>query len=212
MRVRHLLDDERDDADRADEQREDVGHVLAEDAIDEAVAESTVLGGERADVLVAEHDECEPAEDQHAGERHDEGGYADERHPEALPRADDRADEQRQHDREPPGQAPGDGEDARARADEGRDRADRQVDVAGDDDHHHADREDEDVPVLHDEVGDVLRAQDDAVREEREQRDDGDQRDEDAVLAEVGQHVADPVREFVLGRVDVRADGGGRVF
>ena len=112
---------------------------------------------------------------------------------------------------EPPGQAPVDGEHAGARPDECRDRADRQVDVARDDDHHHADRENQDVPVLHDEVRDVLRAQQDAVGQHREQRDDRDQRDEDAVLAEVGQDMAEPVRELVLGRVDVGADGGAGV-
>ncbi|MEI2827269.1 MAG: hypothetical protein V9F04_13390 [Dermatophilaceae bacterium] len=41
--------------------------------------------------------------------------------------------------------------------DEGHDGADRQVDVTGDDDHHHADGQDQDVGVLLDQAGDVVR-------------------------------------------------------
>ena len=66
------------------------GSGLAEDAGDEPVAERAILRRERADVRVAEHDEREPAEDEHAGERHDERGDADEGDPESLPRADER--------------------------------------------------------------------------------------------------------------------------
>ena len=104
-----------------------------------------------------------------------------------------------------------DRQNTRAGADERGDGSDREVDVPRDDDHHHADGQDEDVAVLHDEVGDVLRAQQDAVREDREQRDDRDQRDEDAVLAQVREDMAEPVRELVLGRVDVRSDGGAGI-
>ena len=69
----------------------------------------------------------------------------------------------------------------------------------------------EDVAVLHNEVGDVLRAEQDAVREHREQRDDRDQGDEDAVLAQVREDMAEPVRELVLRRIDGRSDGGAGI-
>jgi hypothetical protein len=81
--------------------------------------------------------------------------------------------------------------------------------MARDDHHHHADRENEDVSVLHDEVRDVLRTQQDSLGQDREQHDHREQRDEDAVLAEIGQHVRQPRREPVLDGVDVGADRGG---
>ena len=69
-------------------------------------------------------------------------------------------------------------------ADEAGDRTDGQVDVAGDDDHHHADGQDQDVAVLDHQVGDVLRLQQDPVGQDLEQQDDQDQGDKDANLAE----------------------------
>ena len=94
-----LLHDQRDDRGRADRQREQIRIGLAEHAGDEPVAERAVLRGNVADVRVAEHDEREPAEDEHAGEGHDERGDADKGDPESLPCADERADEQREHHR-----------------------------------------------------------------------------------------------------------------
>ena len=69
-------------------------------------------------------------------------------------------------------------------AGDGDDRAGRQVDVAGDDHHHHADGQDQDIAVLDHQVGDVLRLQQDPVRQDLEQQDDQDQGDKDANLAE----------------------------
>ena len=80
--------------------------------------------------------------------------------------------------------------------------------MAGDDDHHHADREDEDVAVLNDQVRDVLGPQQDAVRRDREEHDHRDEGDEDAVLTEVGQDVAEPAGESVVGRVGQLSAGG----
>ena len=71
---------------------------------------------------------------------------------------------EREEHREPPGQTPVTANTPEHGSDERRDGADREVDVPRDDDHHHADGENEDVAVLHDEVRDVLRAQQDAVR------------------------------------------------
>ena len=60
-------------------------------------------------------------------------------------------------DHERVGQLQVDDQRAADRADEADDRADRQVDVAADDDQQHAQRHDDDVGVLHDQVGDVDR-------------------------------------------------------
>ncbi|BCW52162.1 hypothetical protein StoSoilB13_45040 (plasmid) [Arthrobacter sp. StoSoilB13] len=56
--------------------------------------------------------------------------------------------------------------------------------MAGDDDHHHANGEDQDVAVLDHQVADVLRFKQDAVRQDLEEDNDQDQGDEDANLAE----------------------------
>jgi hypothetical protein len=69
------------------------------------------------------------------------------------------------------------------------DRADRQVDVAGDDDHDHADREDQDVAVLHDQVRHVDRCERDAAGRRLEEQDDHDQRDEQADLTQLARQV-----------------------
>ena len=69
-------------------------------------------------------------------------------------------------------------------ADESGDRTDGQVDVAGNDHHDHADRQNQDVAVLDHEVGDVLRLEQDSVGQDLEQQDDQDQGDEDANLTE----------------------------
>ena len=66
---------------------------VTEDVAEEAVSEGMVLGGERADVGVAENDEREAAEDEHASECHDECRYADVGDPEALPHSDERTDD-----------------------------------------------------------------------------------------------------------------------
>ena len=84
----------------------------------------------------------------------------------------------------PPRPAPVHDHHAGNGADEAGDGADGEVDVAGDDDHHHADGQDQDVAVLDHQVGDVLRLQQDAVGEDLEEQDDQDQGDEDANLAE----------------------------
>ncbi len=213
MRVRNCCTNEADDGDRADCQRHQVERAANAELhgrqLDEAVAEGPVLSREVADVRVVEHDQREAAEDEHAGERDDEGRDADVGDPEALPGSDHRSDEQREQDRDEPRHAHVHREDSGDRPDERGDRSDRQVDVTGDDDEHHADREDQDVAVLNDQVRDVLRAQQDRVararvdREDREQHEHRDQRDEDAVLADVGEDVSDRRVRAVLGRADV---------
>ena len=71
------------------------------------------------------------------------------------------------------------------RARESSDGAHRQVDVAADDDDHHADGEHQDVRVLQNHVGQVLGKQQLAVGEDGEEQHDRDEGDEDAALAEV---------------------------
>ena len=65
--------------------------------------------------------------------------------------------------------------------------------MAGDNHHHHADRQNQDVPVLNDQVGNVLRVQQDPVGEKREQHNHRDEGEENAVLAEVANDVANGV-------------------
>ncbi|MMZ66321.1 hypothetical protein D1872_288080 [compost metagenome] len=50
-------------------------------------------------------------------------------------------------------------------ADKGGDGADRQVDMPGNDHQHHPDRQDEDIAVLQDQVGDVQRLQQNPIRQ-----------------------------------------------
>jgi hypothetical protein len=126
---------------------------------------------------------------------------------------DERADHQPEDDRERPGQIPvrhrfGDDD-----ADERRDRADRQVDVAHDDDHHHADGEYQDERVLIDDVDEVAGGQRRTVgavahqRGDLEEDHDHDQAAEDAELAQRGgaaasEHLLDvgEVEPALLGR------------
>ena len=67
--------------------------------------------------------------------------------------------------------------------------------MAGDDDHDHADREDQHVRVLLDQVVDVAGHQQAAAGQHLEQQDDDDEGGEDAVLADVD------VAPFLLGPV-----------
>jgi len=57
--------------------------------------------------------------------------------------------------------------------------------VAGDDDHHHADGEDEDVAVLDQKGRHVARLEEQPIREDLEQQDQCGERDHHAVLTEV---------------------------
>jgi hypothetical protein len=76
-----------------------------------------------------------------------------------------------------------DGEDPTDERDDG---ADREVDVAGDDDHDHADGEDHDVGVLLEQARHVVRHEQLAAGEQLEEDDDRDEGTDDAVLAQVG--------------------------
>src|SRR6478735_7386643 len=131
------------------------------------------------------HELVEAAEEEHAGQRHDEGGDAHIRGPPALPGADDRTQHQAQQDACPPRDAPvadgeGDGD-----ADERGDGADREVDVACDDHQHHADGQDQDVGVAVEEVDDVAGGQRPAFGGELEENDQGHEGKDHAELAGV---------------------------
>lgn len=86
----------------------------------------------------------------------------------------------------PPGVALLDDENATERASHGHDRADGEVDLGQDNDEEHADREDQDVGVLQDDVRQVARREEGVGVERPEEDDDGDERDEDAALTQVG--------------------------
>ena len=175
-------EDAEDHGARAERERSEVGNVAG---ADEGELRRNRDAGGLADELVA------TAEDEHAGQGHDEGRHSDVGDPEALPGADRGTDDEAEHDRQRPGEVPvGHGlrhHDARER----RDRTDREVDVAGDDHHHHADREDQDVGVLVDDVDEVRRRESQSVRQHLEQQDDDDEAAEDAELAQVGLAAAE---------------------
>src|SRR5665647_1088841 len=133
---------ERRHAGRREHQGEQVVALPAENPV--GVSRCDVAEGvrERRDLRVAEGHHRGAAEDEHAGESHDERRDADERHPVPLPGAHERPDEQHAQDAEPPRQVHPDDEHARDGAREGHHRADRQVDVTADDHDDHADRKD----------------------------------------------------------------------
>lgn len=167
----------------------DLGEVSGGDLL-EALGE----GAERA---AAQEDLCAAPEQQHSGQGDDEGRDADVRDPEALPGARDRSDDQGEHEGQDPGDIVLDHHDRGGRGDECGQRADGQVDVPGDDDDHHADGENQDVAVLKDEVGDVVRLEQDSVGPYLEEDDDQPEGDEHPVLAHVA---AGRVQEEAAGR------------
>jgi hypothetical protein len=188
LAVPDLLEHREDDQREAEQQRDVVVVGLRAGLGQEAVAQLLHALRERAEGLALQQDLGEAAEDQHAGEGDDERRYAAVGDEEALHRARHRADQQAQHHGGRPGDVVLHGQHGGERAHERRQRADRQIDVARDDHHHHADGEDQDVAVLQHQVGDVARQQQVAVGEHREQRHDQAERDQHAVLPHVAAH------------------------
>src|SRR3954464_6306864 len=190
-----------------DEQGEGVVPVAADQAVEEAAGRLLVLARERRQRDVAQHPQRQAAEQQHAGEGHDERRDADVGHPEALPRAYGEAHGQRRDHADPPRIALFDHQDGGDGAGERHHRTDGEVDVAGDDHDDHADCQDQDVGVLQDDVRDVAGGQRHAPGQDREQRDDGHERDVDAALAQVaGEQRAD------VAGTGAQSGGGGRAL
>ena len=75
--------------------------------------------------------------------------------------------------------------DRRAAADESDDGADRKIDIAPDDHQQHAERHDDDVAVLQDEVGDIDAAEEHAAGDDLEERHDEKQGNKQAVVAKI---------------------------
>ncbi len=75
--------------------------------------------------------------------------------------------------------------DRRAAADESNDGADRKIDVAPDDHQQHAERHDDDVAVLEDEVGYIDAAEEHAAGDDLEERHDEKQGNKQAVVAKI---------------------------
>ena len=78
--------------------------------------------------------------------------------------------------------------------------------MAGDDDQQHAERHDDDVAVLQHQIGQVDRLEQHAVGGELEEHHDDDQRQHQAVVAEIAGQRRDGDR----GRLDVAGDAGLR--
>src|SRR5690606_6837030 len=190
-----------DDRDGSDEQRERVVALSTDEAVEEAAGDLLVLRRERGQRDIPEDLQGQAAEDEHAGEGDDERRDPDDGDPEALPDAHQDAGPEGGEDADPPRQALLDRQDRGDGTGEGDDRADREVDVAGHDDHHHADGEDEDVGVLQDQVRHVVRREQRAAGEDGEERDDEDERDVDAALTQVARQELDEVRRAGHGLV-----------
>ncbi len=150
---------------------------------------------ERADRLAFQQPQRQAAKDQHARKRDDEGRDLPIGDPIALRRADQMPTITQAKIVSDDRPVPLHDHDGGKRADEAHHRADRQVDMAGDDDEQHAERHDDDVAVLQEQVGDVDRPQQRAVGHDLEERHDGDQREQQPVLAHVLDEIgADAVR------------------
>ena len=127
---------------------------------------------ERRDGLARRHPPRGAAPEQLGAESDDEGGNAEIGDERAVKGADRRAERQRDDDREDPDRGIVEAEidrqdadlrDADDRRDEADDRADRKVDVAHDDDQHHARRHDRDRRRLDAQIPQVARRQEQAL-------------------------------------------------
>ena len=171
--------------DRAEGERTEPQGLAIEEVRHETGAEQLERLGKRPDRLALQQRQREALEDQHAGQRHDERRDLEIRDEPALGPADDSPDDQahqRGRDEVPFVLHHQDGGE---RADEARHRPDRQVDVPGHDHQQHAQRHDDDVAVLQDQVRQVQRLEQRAVGHVLEERHDRHERQQHAVLADV---------------------------
>ncbi|CRH60729.1 Uncharacterised protein [Chlamydia trachomatis] len=129
-------------------------------------------------------DDREATEDEHATQGDDECRNANVGNPEALPATDQDTEKQADDHCKWPRNVHLVHEQCNHATDEGDDRADSEVDVAGDDDHGHADGQDHHVCVLLNQRGDIVRGQKAATGEDVEQDDNDDERAENPVLLE----------------------------
>ena len=191
---------------KASDQRRDPQGLAREHIRNEAGAEQLKLGRERPDRLALQHRQRQPLEHQHAGQRDDERRDLVERDPIPLRRADGPAQHQAQKAGEQEVHVVLDHQHRRHRADEAAHRTHRQVDVAGHDHQQHAQRHDDDVAVLQDQIGQVQRLEQRAVGHHLEKHHDRDQRDQHAVFAQVVlQHAR---RFFGVGLLCIGGRGG----
>ena len=183
-------------------------------------AEGAVDAGDRRPL--GEHPD-DAAEGEQAAERDDEGGHADVGDDEALEAADEDADADPERQRHDPHQRAADRREAQDvgqevghedGVDHGDDadlRTDREVDVAGHDDEHHARGHDGRAARLHAQRDHVRGTDELAAREDVESDQDDDQRDEHAEQAHVdlgGREQAAQRRSLRAGRLLGRGFGG----
>ena len=138
------------------------------------------------------------AENHRAAQGGDEAGDAHLGHPEAVPGADQRTDAQAQQHRGPPGEIPlleGDGHDHAAETGH---RADRQVDVAHDDDHQHTDGQDQHVGVARQQVLEIGGGDHFTAGGDVEEDDQGDQCDDHRIFVQaLAQHFLELFHETI---------------
>ena len=207
--VPQLQPDHQADAGDGEEQREVVVVRHGSDRRQVAVGDGLerIRDGNR---LGTEDHQVETAEQEHAGKGDDERRYADVGHPESLPHPHEDADHDAEQDGHPPGEVPFLHRQCERRSDERTDRAHRQVDVAGDDDHHHADGEDQDVAVLDQQKGDVAGLDEQTVGQPGEQDHQQQQGDHHAVLAQVAGVLQAASLRSGLNRCNHRRFGHGQ--
>jgi hypothetical protein len=210
-------DDQQDGPHHADEHRQPEelrlsGRRLEDPEVaevrNEAGANRLESLGERPDELALQHVSGEPAENQHAGERHDEGRDLAVRDEIALARANEAAQDQRKRDDQLPGKldvdvGPGNMKshhhDRRAAADESNDGTDGKIDVAPNDHQQHAERHDDDVAVLEDEVGHINAAEEYAASDNLKERHDEKQGNKQPVVAKIALPEARVARQRLSG-------------
>jgi hypothetical protein len=165
-----------------------------QDIRDETVGDHLEFARERPHGLPLEQPERQPAKDQHSRQGHDERRDLPVGDPVALRAADHRADNDACDHRDSDRHLPVHDHHGRQRPNEAHHRAHRQVDIAGDDDDQHAQRHDDDVAVLQQQVGEVDRLEQRTVRHDLEERHDRDQREQQTVFAQVRLEIGYPAR------------------
>ncbi len=179
-----------------------------------AAAHQAEIDVHRRNRLAARHEPGGAAPDEQAAERDDEGGHAEKGDDDAMQRADQRADDQPAGQRDDPDGRVIEAEHLRQKpclqhthdhAGEAEDRADRKVDVAGDDDEHHAGRHDGDRGGLHRKVPQVARRQEKAACQDMEPEPDDQQGADHAEHAGVDLGGAEEAGNDIAFRLSCRS-------
>ena len=145
-------------------------------------------------------DHRQPAEVEHAGQGHDEGGDAEASDPEALPGAHGQAAGERGQDGEARVDVVLHGQYGQDHADQRHRRADREVEVAADDQHHRADRREADDRGLQGQQDQVALGQERTVGLQVEEHPDDREHEQQRQVPRRAKAPAEGRRGRVTGR------------